>query len=432
MNYLYMSVIYVAIMVEQILFYRVIFRRKMAAVSWKRALPLLVPYALLMLLLYHSSLISFIIYIVDFYVQCTFIQIGVRENIKYWFLSILVISAAEYIIVMALAAMFFEPSFNFLRLEQMIANIIMVLVLFVADKLLYKKRKDEMTQISLKVFLFLILVVGGAAFCLSGMAYLLMEVERDDHQKMGFFILLLVMVGVFLAIYVILYLSWKKEQFRIQSALESRYNEQQRDYFLLLLEKEEDTRRFRHDTIHHLLCIQDAVKNENYQDADSHLSDMLSGLNEISHRQYDMGDEVINVMLNYYLVPLQDKCDILVEGYLGKLENMSQMDTCTIFSNLLRNAVEAVQESGQITVEGNRGKDFTRILISNTYTDSIKMTKRGIPETTKKDAVNHGFGLENVKRTVRKNCGEFYCRIDDSWFETEVILPNKMTVYDKN
>ena len=117
---------------------------------------------------------------------------------------------------------------------------------------------------------------------------------------------------------------------------------------------------------------------------------------------------------------------------MGKLENMSQMDTCTIFSNILKNAVEAVQESGEITVEGNRGKDFTRILIRNTYTDLIKMTKRGILETTKKDAENHGFGLENVKRTVRKNCGEFYCRIDDSWFETEVILPNKMTVYDKN
>ena len=253
MNYLYMSVTYAAIMVEQILFYRVIFRRKMAAASWKRALPLLVPYALLLFMVYldiYGSLISFIINIAEFYVQCTFIQIGVRENIKYCFLSILVIAAAEYIIVMALAAMFFEPSLNFLWLEQMIANIIMLLVLFVADKLLYKKRKDEMTQISLKVFLFLILVVGGAAFCLSCMAYLLLEVERDDHQKIGFFILLLVLAGLFLAIYVILYLSWKKEQFRIQSALESRYNEQQRDYFLLLLEKEEDTRRFRHGENH--------------------------------------------------------------------------------------------------------------------------------------------------------------------------------------
>lgn len=58
----------------------------------------------------------------------------------------------------------------------------------------------------------------------------------------------------------------QKEYFEMQSIMEKKYNEEQREYFIRLLEKEEETRGFRHDMINHLLCMQNAIANRNYEE----------------------------------------------------------------------------------------------------------------------------------------------------------------------
>ena len=204
--------------------------------------------------------------------------------------------------------------------------------------------------------------------------------------------------------------------------MEKKYNEEQREYFIRLLEKEEETRGFRHDMINHLLCMQNAIANRNYEEVHNYLSDMLSELDAISCKQYDMGDEIVNVILNYYLTPLQGKCDISVEGYLGTLENISQMDLCTIFSNVLKNAAEAVKENGEIRINGKRGRQFVKVVIGNSCLGDVKISKEGLPETLKEDKQNHGFGIVNIRRAMQKNGGEFTYNVSDGWFQVELLF----------
>ena len=99
-----------------------------------------------------------------------------------------------------------------------------------------------------------------------------------------------------------MHISEQREAFKLQAELENRYNSQQKEYFLLLLRKEEETKRFRHDILNHLLCLQDQLKRENYSDAKLYLDNVLKDLNVIREMQYDVGNEIFNVLLiNYQL-----------------------------------------------------------------------------------------------------------------------------------
>jgi two-component sensor histidine kinase len=51
------------------------------------------------------------------------------------------------------------------------------------------------------------------------------------------------------------------------------------------------------------------------------------------------------------------------------------------------------------------------------------MTQEGGLLTTKVDQENHGFGMENVRRAIQKNHGEFQYHVDENWFEVEITLP---------
>lgn len=220
-----------------------------------------------------------------------------------------------------------------------------------------------------------------------------------------------------------MFLSQRKEVLRLQAEMEEQYDQQKKAYFTLMLEKENETKRFRHDILNHLLCVQDQLKRGKYPDAESYLDSVLKELNTIREMQYDVGNEVVNVLLNYYLIPVRDKCNVTVEGYLGKLESTSQMDLCTIVSNLLKNAVEAAKSDGEILVNAIRKEKFVQIEIINAFEFMPQTDKTGGFITSKSDKANHGYGISNVKKAILKNHGDFQYYTEDHRFHVEIRLP---------
>jgi two-component sensor histidine kinase len=99
------------------------------------------------------------------------------------------------------------------------------------------------------------------------------------------------------------------------------------------------------------------------------------------------------------------------------------MDLCTIFSNVFKNAAEAVEDGGNIKITIVRKEKFAQIIIGNSFDRTIQMTQEGGLLTTKVDQENHGFGMENVRRAIQKNHGEFQYHVDENWFEVEITLP---------
>ena len=169
--------------------------------------------------------------------------------------------------------------------------------------------------------------------------------------------------------------------------MEKCIKEMQRKYYLSLLERETDTRRYRHDINNHLM----------------YLRKLADGNSEIHN----------------YIDNLLEQPDI------------NDVDFCTIFSNLLSNAVEEVERTScidpYIKIEIKTGKIYLMITIRNSSTTIIDNGKGNVM-TKKRDKENHGMGLRNVCEAVSRNKGKFSLEGNGEEVSAQVILNLKTTV----
>ena len=97
---------------------------------------------------------------------------------------------------------------------------------------------------------------------------------------------------------------------------------------------------------------------------------------------------------------------------------------CTIFSNILINAIEAAQEADEKKINlicGNNENGEVFINLSNTYSEAIHM-KNGKIISNKLDKEYHGLGLENVCDSVNKYDGVIDIYETKKEFHIEIML----------
>lgn len=266
---------------------------------------------------------------------------------------------------------------------------------------------------------------------LSYFHFLLMSVVREDMLITGNVLVLFGGIGICGLVIGIAYYFSRTTKYRLEKESVEKYNEQQKKYFTKLLEKEQDTRQFRHDIIWHLVAMEELCEQEDYEKVKEYLSGLLTDVQRISNAQYHVGNDIVDTIINYYFQPLQNICGIKVEGSMGEEQLILQNDMCVLISNLAKNAVEAVahlpEEERKIYFLVSQGRDNLRIRMENTYTGTLQIDKNGNIRTIKKDTRNHGYGVKNVMKIIEKYDGEKYINTDNNQFIVDVTFktPNK-------
>ncbi|MBE6015042.1 MAG: GHKL domain-containing protein [Lachnospiraceae bacterium] len=235
---------------------------------------------------------------------------------------------------------------------------------------------------------------------------------------------LLIIGGVIIlgaTLFLIYYINAKRKS-DYEKTLAKVYSEQQREYFSRMLERETETKQYRHDEIAQLIQLQHYLEKNDLGKAKSFVNEMLQEITDISNEVFDVGNDIINTMLNYYLIPLKRRgYKIDVKGFMGPGVTISEKDLCIVVSNLIKNATEAVSdmgtEDGFVKVELKMGEVFWNFKVINSTINE------GIEDTSKADKNNHGFGLKNVRRIVEKYTGSFDFCLDNQNVTVEVALP---------
>lgn len=275
-------------------------------------------------------------------------------------------------------------------------------------------------------------VVACALFAIEAMisyfTFMIIEVVLVEKEMIG---LGLVIAGggvIVILILLMIYYFNEQNKYQLENAVLETFNEQQRDYFEQLLKKEQGTRQFRHDIIAELMQIKNFCAKEEYAELEAYVEEMLRDISAISKYDYDVGNEIINIILNYYLLPIKDKCKIEVRGYISDSLDISGRDLCILVSNLIKNAVEAVVQvtdaEKYIFFEIKCGKLYLQMNMKNTCLEENGNIEDGKILTTKKDKENHGFGLKNIENTVRKYEGEATYRKENGYFVSEIRIKN--------
>ena len=117
---------------------------------------------------------------------------------------------------------------------------------------------------------------------------------------------------------------------------------------------------------------------------------------------------------------------MLFRSMFPKICKISAYDLCTIFSNLLSNAIEAAEKSVEkrISMECRYTDENIVIITRNTFKNEGQFERSRIV-TTKKDIEYHGFGIGNIKDAVKRNHGMFDIDIKNSVYSITVMLANQ-------
>lgn len=225
----------------------------------------------------------------------------------------------------------------------------------------------------------------------------------------------------------ILYINKLNDRLKEYLKKEKELHQTQENYYRILQEKEADTKKFRHDMNNHIMCLYDLLKEDNSEQALDYLESMQYQMKEIQNKCYITGNQILDAILNYHLLPLNALVDVKVQGKCTGELQISNMEFCIIIANLVQNATEAVKRDGLenafIDVELHTGKENFCFEISNLTADLRPVSGNRFLSSLKEDNENHGIGLKNVEETVRKNQGIIEMENKDGVFKVKVILP---------
>ena len=149
---------------------------------------------------------------------------------------------------------------------------------------------------------------------------------------------------------------------------------------------------------------------------------------KVYEAQNKTGNPVLDTILtskSLYCVQHDITLTCVADGRL--LTSLDVMDICTIFGNILDNAIEYVStldhlEKRLIHLSLSLQKGFLLLRVEN-YCESDLSFRDGLPITTKGDAAYHGFGLKSVRRTAEKYGGTLTVCQDECWVEVKVLIP---------
>ena len=246
------------------------------------------------------------------------------------------------------------------------------------------------------------------------------QVMDTANRYMSFFLVVFCIIFLVICIMVIYNIS-ARNHYKNISEINGKLMKTQEEYYKMLLEKENETRRFRHDINKHLECIRHLCEEQNYSEISDYLEDISVSVNNLKPF-VNVENDMFNSILNDLIARYKD-VHYEVRGKIPPNLAISSMDICTIFSNLFENAFYAANSSVNKNVEicfrFIKNNMFCSVVNS---ADSPVIIKDNIP-TSKSDTANHGYGIYNARRSIEKNRGALNLEYRDGVFIAEISIP---------
>lgn len=140
------------------------------------------------------------------------------------------------------------------------------------------------------------------------------------------------------------------------------------------------------------------------------------------------GNENLDVILTEKNMICQNKeiqFTYMADG--EKLRFMDAKDIYSLFGNLLDNAIEAMEkiedkDKRVMELQVRQREKLLNIQIFNYFEGTLNL-KDGLPETTKGNQNDHGYGMKSISHIVQKYDGEMVISSEDHIFECNIIIP---------
>lgn len=269
-------------------------------------------------------------------------------------------------------------------------------------------------------------------YIIMGYAYLVVMcvqivLEEVDDNRFWNMMILLFLLMMDLAFVIMLVQEYRVGYFEQTAALNEYYLNSQVQQFENYRIQQTETRRIRHDMSNHLMMLSQLAEGGDLAGIRQYLSG-LSDEMKATVSELRTGNPIADAIVNAkYEQALRQGIAIDITGLLPPQLRVAAIDICTIFANALDNAIEgipddcpAVYRTIHIDISGSNAMHMI------SFRNPTDPKGKSSAATTKGDKVNHGFGLENMKRAAAKYNGQLAHRIEQQGeiccFVLEVVV----------
>ncbi|MDE6999363.1 MAG: GHKL domain-containing protein [Lachnospiraceae bacterium] len=229
-----------------------------------------------------------------------------------------------------------------------------------------------------------------------------------DYIPMSTVLFLVVVVSFVGNLWVMLTLN-RQQQLERENAL-AQHN---RKYYEAMEQQQFEIRRIRHDLANHLQVLLSLSAEEK----DSYIRKMIENPALEKVLSYS-GDATVNAVLTAKESVMRQRGI----SFYAKVDIPEQLpfekpDLCALFANALDNAIEACaaldSDGKRIELCARAAKGILSVEVRNPFAGQLS---GGLPETTKQDSVNHGYGLRSIQEIARKYGGDMEIRQEEGLF----------------
>ncbi|MEG0853245.1 MAG: GHKL domain-containing protein [Angelakisella sp.] len=264
-----------------------------------------------------------------------------------------------------------------------------------------------------------------------GILYIVMRMFYHSHSRTASFIYLDASGLLFCTALALFYLLDKSvviDQTSEKNVMTLQLLTTQEKYYRHLEDFQKEMQSIRHDIKNHMQCVITMMEQGEYTDAERYLRQIYDSAVK-TESPIHCGNKVIDIVLNHSISNMRRmgvtyEVNVLVPPSLPPIDSL---DLCTIFGNLLDNAVEAcsrmdaAQTERKITINAKVHKGYLFVNISNTFNGEIRM-QNDIYQTVKTGVRFSGIGLSNVRRVVEKYSGEMSIHHEGNLFTVAAML----------
>lgn len=182
-----------------------------------------------------------------------------------------------------------------------------------------------------------------------------------------------------------------------------------------------------HDFNRHVYNIGKRAESKNIDAVIAYVNDLKEDSKLFSHG-IKTGNFVIDSIINYELAVI-DAMEIDLQLDIDDVPDeldIKDYDLTIILSNMIRNAVEAVEnvENKTIQLRIKYDNNLLYLGVKNTY-DGVLIKEKDHIISKKKNELDHGYGIGNIQKVVRFYDGKCLIDYDQSNFSINAIIYTK-------
>lgn len=218
----------------------------------------------------------------------------------------------------------------------------------------------------------------------------------------------------------------EKNQYYLDSILKDKTLKLQEDYYKKIIDNYSNIRKFKHDIKGHLAVVNELINSKNYDEANVYIGNMSEAIT--GKDIYNTNNIYISSILNSFDQSFIDnKIEFDLSYYIISDLKMNSMDICSLFYNLILNAVEAnlkIEDKRFIKLYIANIKNNVLIKIVNPVDENFNLDIIKENKTTKEDKENHGVGLITINNIISKYNGNIDYSIHDQYLIADITILN--------